>query len=150
LAVTAENERIETEKPREDLVELLRRSDEEKVSAMLESFGSGERLQSLLLPPSIEDYVRPDDPVRACAAFVDALDLDGLGIAVEAHKRGCPEYFPRVMLKILVFGCPRQDRWQERPLRGTGVEWFRPATLPNGSPGTGSPLVRNKHPMLFT
>lgn len=64
----------------------------------------GERLQGLLLPPSIEDYVRPDDPVRAYDAFVDALDLDGLGIAVEAHKRGCPEYFPRVMLKILVSG----------------------------------------------
>jgi hypothetical protein len=64
----------------------------------------GERHQSLLLPPSIEDYVRPDDPGRADDAFVDALDLEGLGITIQAHKRGCPEYFPRVMLKILVFG----------------------------------------------
>jgi transposase len=79
----------------------------------------GERHQSLLLPPSIEDYVRPDDPVRAYDAFVDALDLEGLGITVEAHKRGCPEYFPRVMLKILVFGYAygiRSSRKLERAL----------------------------------
>ena len=51
----------------------------------------GERLQSLLLPPSIEDFVQIDDPVRAYDAFVNALDPDGLGIAVDARKRGCPE-----------------------------------------------------------
>lgn len=79
----------------------------------------GERHQSLLLPPSIEDYVRPDDPVRAYDAFVDALDLEGLGITVEAHQRGCPEYFPRVMLKILVLGYAygiRSSRKLERAL----------------------------------
>jgi transposase len=79
----------------------------------------GERLQSLLLPPSIEDFVQADDPVRAYDAFVDALDLDGLGIAVDAHKRGCPEYSPCVMLKILVFGYAygiRSSRKLERAL----------------------------------
>jgi transposase len=79
----------------------------------------GERLQSLLLPPSVEDYIRAEDPVRAYDAFVDALDLDGLGIAVDSHKRGCPEYFPRVMLKILVYGYAygiRSSRKLERAL----------------------------------
>jgi transposase len=79
----------------------------------------GERLQSLLLPPSIKDFVRADDPVRAYDAFVDVLDLDGLGIAVDAHKRGCPEYSPCVMLKILVFGYAygiRSSRKLERAL----------------------------------
>lgn len=79
----------------------------------------GERHQSLLLPPSIEDYVRPDDPVRAYDAFVDALDLEDLGITVEAHKRGCPEYSPCIMLKILVFGYAygiRSSRKLERAL----------------------------------
>lgn len=81
----------------------------------------GERHQSLLLPPSIGDYVRPEDPVRAYDAFVEALDLEGLGIPIEAHKRGCPEYFPRVMLKILVFGYAygiRSSRKLERMREG--------------------------------
>jgi transposase len=70
----------------------------------LMAYRYGERLQGLLLPPCIEDFVGADDPVRAYDAFVDALDLGDLGIAVDAHKRGCPEYSPCVMLKILVFG----------------------------------------------
>ena len=35
----------------------------------------GNRPQQLLLPPSIEDYVPADAPVRAYDAFVDALDF---------------------------------------------------------------------------
>jgi hypothetical protein len=40
----------------------------------------GERRQSLLFPPSIEDYISKDDAVRAYDAFVDALDWDALNI----------------------------------------------------------------------
>ena len=79
----------------------------------------GERRQGLLLPPNIEDYVRADDPVRAYDAFVDALDLEQLGMAVDSHKRGCPEYSPHVMLKILVYGYAyglRSSRKLERAL----------------------------------
>ena len=42
----------------------------------------GDKQQVQLLPPSIEEYVGPDDPVRVYDAFVEALDLDGLGIVV--------------------------------------------------------------------
>jgi hypothetical protein len=41
-----------------------------------------DRAQASLLPASLEDYVDADNPVRVIEAFVDALDLDGLGIAV--------------------------------------------------------------------
>lgn len=65
-------------------------------------FNSREQME--LLPPSIEDYVREDDPVRAYDAFVDALEFTELGIEVDPHKVGCPQYDPRVMLKLLIYG----------------------------------------------
>jgi magnesium transporter len=43
-----ENERRETEKPWEELAELLHRSDEEKVSALLKSLGPGELAHTVL------------------------------------------------------------------------------------------------------
>ena len=43
-------------------------------------FVEGEdRRQSLLLPESLDDYVGEDNPVRVIEAFIDALDLSGLG-----------------------------------------------------------------------
>jgi transposase len=41
-----------------------------------------DRSPASLLPASLEDYVDADNPVRVIEAFVDALDLDGLGFAV--------------------------------------------------------------------
>ncbi len=64
----------------------------------------GDRLQSDLFPPSVEDYIPPDDPVRAYDAFVDQLDLKELGITVNENQAGPPEFEPRAMLKILVYG----------------------------------------------
>jgi hypothetical protein len=39
------------------------------------------RGQSSLLPPRIEDYVGPDNPVRVIEAYVSMLDLAALGSA---------------------------------------------------------------------
>src|SRR6201987_5410364 len=51
------------------------------------TFKTGEsREQACLLPPRIEDYVGPDNPVRAIDGFVDALDLAELGF--RHAKRG--------------------------------------------------------------
>jgi transposase len=58
----------------------------------------------MLFPQSIEEYVPQEAPVRAYDAFVEALDLDELGIQIEPHKVGCPEYDPKVMLKLLIYG----------------------------------------------
>ena len=40
----------------------------------------GDRMQNIFLPPVIDEYVGPDDPVRVYDAFVDALDFKALGI----------------------------------------------------------------------
>ena len=68
------------------------------------AYRSGERYQMGLLPPSIEEYVTNDDPVRAYDAFVEALHFHELGIEIDSHKVGNAEYDPRSMVKLLVYG----------------------------------------------
>ncbi|TFG92404.1 MAG: IS1182 family transposase [Candidatus Atribacteria bacterium] len=64
----------------------------------------GNRNQINLFPESMEDYVAPDDPVRAYDAFIEALDFRDLGITLDANKVGNSEYHPHAMLKLLVYG----------------------------------------------
>jgi transposase len=64
----------------------------------------GDRHQRTLFPQSIDEYIPDDAPVRAYDAFIDALDFDQLGIQLEPHKAGCPQYDPKAMLKLLVYG----------------------------------------------
>jgi len=65
---------------------------------------TGERNQISFLPPSIEDYVGLDDPVRAYDAFVDHIDITSLGLDADVDRVGAPEFDPVVMLKLLVYG----------------------------------------------
>jgi len=64
----------------------------------------GNRCQMALLPQSIEEYVAKDDPVRAYDAFVEALDLNELGIEIDPSKVGNSEYDPKAMLRLFVYG----------------------------------------------
>ena len=64
----------------------------------------GSRYQMGLLPPSIEEYVALDHPVRAYDAFVEALDFAALGIDLDPHQVGNAEYDPKAMMKLLVYG----------------------------------------------
>ena len=64
----------------------------------------GDRCQIELFPQSIEDYVGKDDPVRAYDAFVEALDFHALGMTIDPRQVGNPEYHPKAMLKLLVYG----------------------------------------------
>ncbi len=66
------------------------------------AFRQSPRNQQVFLPPTIEEFVAPDDPVRAYDAFVDALDGRSLGIEADPPQVGCPAYPPTIMLKILV------------------------------------------------
>jgi len=68
------------------------------------AYRHGDRNQMQLLPPNIEEYVTPDDSVRAYSAFVDSLSLDELGILWDEHKVGNSEYNPKAMIKLLVYG----------------------------------------------
>jgi transposase len=64
----------------------------------------GNRHQIGMFPQSIEEYVKDEDPVRAYDAFVEALDFGTLGIVIAPHKVGNPEYDPKTMMKLLVYG----------------------------------------------
>ena len=64
----------------------------------------GNRNQQELFPKAIEEYVAEDDPVRAYDAFVEALDFSNFKITLDENKVGNPEYNPKTMLKLLIYG----------------------------------------------
>ena len=73
---------------------------------------------NFFLKPS-KEYVSPDDPVRVYDAFVETINCSELGLVLDAHKVGCPEYNPKVMLKLLLYGYSygfRSSRKLERAL----------------------------------
>ena len=79
----------------------------------------GNRDQITCLPDSIENYVTEEDPVRVYDAFVDALDLESLGIKVDDKAVGNSSYNPVTMIKILIYGYSygwRSSRKLERAL----------------------------------
>ncbi|RPJ59257.1 MAG: IS1182 family transposase, partial [Dehalococcoidia bacterium] len=63
----------------------------------------GNREQMQMLPPSIEQYIPEDAPVRVYDAFGDTLDLKALGIEYAPDREGNPAYDPRSMLKLLIY-----------------------------------------------
>lgn len=63
-----------------------------------------QRDQNWLLPPSIEDYVAADNPVRVMEAFVEGLDLPALGIRTTPADTGRPSYAPAALLKLYIYG----------------------------------------------
>src|SRR2546425_1122102 len=64
-----------------------------------------DRHQVLLLPERIEDYVRPDNPVRFLDAFVASLDLRALGfVHATTAPTGRPPYHPATLLKLYLYG----------------------------------------------
>src|SRR6476619_4583142 len=82
------------------------------------TFKTGDsRDQSCLLPPRIEDYVGPDNPVRAIESFVCALDLAKLGFLHAdrgAEEEGQPPYNPADLLKLYLYGYINQVRSSRR------------------------------------
>ena len=81
-------------------------------------FKAGEsRHQPSLLPPRIEDYVGPDNPVRAIESFVCALDLAKLGFRHaerSGEAMGQPPYDPADLLKLYLYGYINQVRSSRR------------------------------------
>ena len=63
------------------------------------------RGQSTLFPECLDDFIAEDNPVRAIEAFVETLDLRGLGFAgVDPKETGRPAYHPAALLKIYIYG----------------------------------------------
>lgn len=68
------------------------------------AYKTGNRMQQIFLPNTINDYVGLEDPVRVYDAFVDSLDFRSLGIPIEFYKSGADEYYPKEMLKLIIYG----------------------------------------------
>jgi len=64
-----------------------------------------DRHQVTLLPESLDDFIAADNAVRVVDAFVDELDLEGLGFeGTNPAGTGRPSYHPAVLLKIYIYG----------------------------------------------
>ena len=64
------------------------------------------RKQQQFFPPSIDEYVNEDNPVRAIEAYVELLDMVELGFTKAAliSADGQPAYHPKLLLKIYIYG----------------------------------------------
>lgn len=94
------------------------------------------RDEVLLFPPSLDQYITDDNPVRFIDAFIDLLDLQALGFTrAIAAPRGRPPYHPADLLKGYVYGYLnhiRSSRLLEREThRNIEVMW----------------LLKNSHPI---
>ncbi|MEE4235405.1 MAG: transposase, partial [Anderseniella sp.] len=64
-----------------------------------------DRNRVTLFPDRLEDWIDEDNPFRVIDAFVDGLDLAGLGFErAIAAATGRPGYHPAVLLKLCVYG----------------------------------------------
>lgn len=72
----------------------------------MKRFVEGEnRFQSTLFPEVLDDYIGDDNHVRVIEAFIDELNLSGLGFeGVEPQATGRPSYHPATLLKIYIYG----------------------------------------------
>src|ERR1700760_3978822 len=74
-----------------------------------------DRLQTLLLPESVDDYVGEDNPVRFIDAFVDKLDLAAAEFAgVAPRATGRPGYDPADLMKLYIYGYLNRIRSSRR------------------------------------
>ena len=95
-----------------------------------------DRGQSTLLPECLDDFIDEINPVRAIDAFVDALDLGGLGFAgVEPAATGRPSYHPSALLKLYIYGYLNRVQSSRRLEREAGrnveVMWLLGRLVPD-------------------
>ncbi len=95
-----------------------------------------DRSQTTLFPESLEDWVDEDNPVRVIDAFVDALDLVGLGFdGVVPPATGRPSYHPSILLKLYIYGYlnrVQSSRWLEREAgRNLELMWLMGRLVPD-------------------
>ena len=84
----------------------------------------------------LEDWIEEDIPVRVIDAFVDALDLGGLGfVRAAAAATGRPGYHPAVVLKLYVYGYLNRVQSSRRLEREAGrnveVMWLMGRLVPD-------------------
>jgi transposase len=95
-----------------------------------------ERGQVTLLPECLDDYIGEDNPVRVIDAFVDELDLRGLGFeGTDPAATGRPSYHPAALLKIYVYGylnrIQSSRRLERETQRNVEVMWLTGRLTPD-------------------
>ena len=95
-----------------------------------------DRAQVTLLPVTLDEYVSEDNPVRAVEAFVDELDLAGLGFERAAPAdTGRPSYHPSDLLKIYIYGylnrIPSSRRLERETQRNVELMWLTGGLTPD-------------------
>ncbi|OAN92916.1 hypothetical protein A8B84_20310 [Marinobacter sp. EhC06] len=94
------------------------------------------RNQTLLLPPSVEDYVPDDHPVRVIDAFVDTLNLSEMGFRkAQTANTGRRPYHPGDLLKLYIYAYLNQTsstrRLEEECHRNLEVLWLMKQLVPD-------------------
>ena len=95
-----------------------------------------DRAQITLLPECLDDYIAEDNPVRAVDAFVEELDLTGLGFDGAAPAAtGRPSYHPAVLLKLYIYGylnrIPSSRRLEREAQRNVELMWLTGRLAPD-------------------
>jgi transposase len=95
-----------------------------------------DRDQTTLFPECLEDWVEEDNPVRVIEAFVEGLDLGGLGFSrVDPQVTGRPSYHPSVLLKLYIYGYLNRVQSSRRLEREAGrnveVMWLTGRLVPD-------------------
>lgn len=87
----------------------------------MSGFIQGEaRHQATLFPEALDDYIGDENPIRVIDAFVDNLDLSGLGFKTIAEETGRPAYHPSTMLKLFIYGYLNRIQSSRRLQRESG------------------------------
>ena len=103
----------------------------------MKRFIEGQRRdQATLFPECLEDWIDADNPVRVIDAFVDGLDLGGLGFSgVDPKTTGRPAYHPGVPLKLYVYGylnaVQSSRRLEREARRNVEVMWLLGRLVPD-------------------
>src|SRR5690348_3953295 len=95
-----------------------------------------DREQATLFPEHLEDWVDQDNPVRAIDAFVDKLELSGLGFnGVAPEATGRPSYHPAGLLKLYIYGylnrVQSSRRLEREAARNVEVMWLTCRLVPD-------------------
>jgi transposase len=95
-----------------------------------------DRGQSTLFPECLEDWIDADNPVRVIDAFVEKLELSGLGFdGVAPEATGRPSYHPAVLLKLYIYGYLNRVQSSRRLEREAGrnveVMWLTGRLTPD-------------------
>lgn len=94
------------------------------------------REQATLLPERLDDYIGEDNPIRVVDAFVEQLDLAGLGFAgAVPATTGRPSYHPAVLLKIYIYGylnrIQSSRRLEREAQRNIELMWLTERLMPD-------------------